>query len=468
MTAPAGGAESVEPVVPAFDQARVVLVPGAGVVARYPGILAVFGGSDPAQLLHFLEICAQVSASGARSPGRRLARQLGAWLGGLDDQLCLGTVSATDGGLAVLLSGPASVEVPGESLTLSGASSAAWLDRIVDWPTSALVLSVSAEVAAPAEQSPFDLRAGVVPGSAAVFFPVAAEMVAPETAAPEMVAPEMVAAEMVAPEIAEPDPVGPARIEPEAADDPVADPEPEPAEPGPAEPALVDPPQAPPLSFDPEPPPPFPAAAPLPPAPAPPSLPAPELSARIDGADVAVPPRPPLPLRAAPELSEASAANEPPQVQGFLCSRGHLNDPRALFCGLCGIRMAERTGILTIGRRPPLGLLVFDDGVTFTVDAGYLLGRDPESDDRVRDGALRPLMLVDRRGAVSRRHAEITLDGWTVLLADAGSANGTFVSPRGSDVWSALVPMRPVPLEAGTRIRMGGRMMVFESPHGGP
>ena len=129
--------------------------------------------------------------------------------------------------------------------------------------------------------------------------------------------------------------------------------------------------------------------------------------------------------------------------------------------------MAERTGVLTIGRRPPLGLLVFDDGVTFTVDAGYVLGREPESDERVRTGVLRPLMVIDTRGAVSRRHAELSLDGWNVLLSDIGSANGTYVSARGSDAWSALVPNQPIALLSGTRIRMGGRTMVFESPHGG-
>jgi hypothetical protein len=124
-----------------------------------------------------------------------------------------------------------------------------------------------------------------------------------------------------------------------------------------------------------------------------------------------------------------------PKVQGFLCSRGHLNDPRGLFCGICGIRMAERTGILTIGRRPPLGLLVFDDGVTFTVDADYLLGREPDSDARVRQGVVRPLVVIDNSGVPT---------------------------------WSTLVPQRPMPLEAGTRIRLGNRTLVFESPHGAP
>ena len=51
---------------------------------------------------------------------------------------------------------------------------------------------------------------------------------------------------------------------------------------------------------------------------------------------------------------------------------------------LCGIRMNERTGELVFGPRPPLGLLVFDDGATYTVDAEYLVGRMPDVDERVR------------------------------------------------------------------------------------
>jgi hypothetical protein len=429
MSAPAAPA-----IAPAFDQLLAQVESGPGIVARFPGIVAVCGAAAPEKLgvlNRFLMICSEVSAAGARSPGRRLARQLAAWLAQLDDAPDLGTVSPTDGGLAIFLSGAGAVQLGDRGPTLTGRESAGWLDRIVDWP-NALALTCGPAPALSFASSVLDLRQGVVPGYGLVLLPP--RVVA---AAPPESAPASPAAAVPAPAAAVPAP---------AAAAPAAAP---PAVPPPAAPAPA------PV-----------AAAPGPPRP----VPAPPLrSARIDGAQQQEPPRPPLPLPSvAGEPVVAPESDGHPKVQGFLCSRGHLNDPRGLFCGICGIRMAERTGILTIGRRPPLGLLVFDDGVTFTVDADYLLGREPDSDARVRQGLVRPLVVIDNSGAISRRHCEIRLDGWVPLLIDIGSANGTFVAARGVPTWSTLVPQRPMPLEAGTRIRLGNRTLVFESPHGAP
>jgi hypothetical protein len=492
------------PVVPSFDQLLARIEPGSGVVARFPGIVAVCAttGPDAAGTLdRFLTICSEVSAAGARAPGRRLARQLGAWLADLDEAPALGTVAPTEGGLAVFLSGPASLRIDGVADGLSGRESAGWLDRIIEWP-SGFALSISADSGAVSyAASVFDLRQGVVPAGGVVLTEpgAASQIAAPDAAAARHAAPddggepvtgtapEPEPAMAAAPD-AEPEPdltsppapdaepamaIAPEPVvapEPDAAATPGTEPELMPtmlADAAPASAQVVTPAQIPPA---PEPvgDPAAVVGAPIPSQPRPPLVP-PIRSARIFGAQQQEPPRPALPV--------ASVAGEPipmpesdgtPMVQGFMCSRGHLNDPRGLFCGICGIRMAERTGILTIGRRPPLGLLVFDDGVTFTVDADYLLGREPDADARVRQGAMRPLVVIDNRGAVSRRHAEITLDGWVVLLSDAGSANGTFIAPRGQQNWSALVPQRPVALEAGTRVRLGSRMFVFESPHGAP
>ncbi len=156
----------------------------------------------------------------------------------------------------------------------------------------------------------------------------------------------------------------------------------------------------------------------------------------------------------------------PGEARGHLCSRGHLNDPRSHFCVLCGIRMNERTGVLVIGSRPPLGLLVLDDGATYTVDAEYLVGRMPESDERVRSGALRSIVVEDRSGAVSRVHAEVRVDGWDVVLVDSGSRNGTHVAGPGEPAWTTLPAGQSHRLVPGTRVRLGARTFVFESPSG--
>ena len=161
----------------------------------------------------------------------------------------------------------------------------------------------------------------------------------------------------------------------------------------------------------------------------------------------------------------ATATAEAQEVQGHLCPRGHLNDPRSQFCNQCGARMDERAA-LVVGARPALGVLVFDDGASYTVDSEYLVGRMPESDQRVSAGELGSIVVEDRSGAVSRVHAEIRIDGWDVLLADTGSRNGTFVAGPTQQGWSPLQPGRSRRLVPGTRVRMGGRTFVFEAPGG--
>jgi hypothetical protein len=181
-------------------------------------------------------------------------------------------------------------------------------------------------------------------------------------------------------------------------------------------------------------------------------------------------PRSPAPpVVADPATSARPPAPPPgdaPKAEGYLCARGHLNDPRAHFCLLCGIRMNELDGALVVDVRPPLGVLVFDDGTTHPVDTGYLLGREPDGDARVRSGVLRPIVLDDPSGSMSRVHAEIRLENWDVMLGDSGSSNGTFVAEPGTTAWSMLPPARPQRLVPGTRVRLGRRTFTFETPSG--
>jgi hypothetical protein len=242
---------------------------------------------------------------------------------------------------------------------------------------------------------------------------------------------------------------------------------------------------SPPLAADPGPPPTPPGAATAigsavePAGPPPPSAPPggppppPRRAERILGVAPGEPPRTPLddgaPVTASAdgeEKSETTVLDQQPKAQGHLCARGHLNDPRSHFCVLCGIRMNERTGVLVIGSRPPLGLLVFDDGSTYTVDAEYLVGRMPEADQRVRSGVLRAIIIEDRSGSVSRVHAEVRLNGWDVMLVDSGSRNGTYLSAPGEPGWTPLPPHQSRRMMPGTKVRLGARTFTFESPSG--
>ena len=112
-----------------------------------------------------------------------------------------------------------------------------------------------------------------------------------------------------------------------------------------------------------------------------------------------------------------------------------------------------------------MGVLVFDDGSTYIVDADYLLGRMPETDPRVVGGELRALPVEDPEAQLSRGHLVIKVDGWDVTAIDE-SRNGTLVAGPAEQAWSRLTPRRPLRLLPGTRVRVGGRSFVFESPSG--
>ncbi|MGQ0575109.1 MAG: FHA domain-containing protein [Pseudonocardia sp.] len=451
-----------------FEGLRAAVVPGAGIVARFPGIVCVAHGDagDDAHLRRLLDICREAAGS---APGRPLARRLASWLGGADgppDSLRFGAVSATgDDGLAVFCVGAVRM-VAGESDTsISGTDAAAWADRLLPRPDAPVLLALDgAPVEAGLAGSLHDLRSGVVPGAGVVLLgPDAHDAVVPEMPAaagagapPDAAvsggpppgdasagAPGVEASGTGAPRPGGGSGTSPRALTPTPGPRPVTEVTP-----------MDEPTQ---LLAGPPPPGPDPASLPRPPRRSEPILGAPAEEAR-----------PPLeaggPAGSAADHEPTSIST--PRAQGHLCSRGHLNDPRSHFCVLCGIRMNERTGVLVLGARPPLGLLVFDDGSTYTVDAEYLVGRMPEVDERVASGALRPISVEDRSGAVSRVHAEVRLQDWDVMLADCGSRNGTHVAAPGDQAWTALHPGESRRLGPGTRVRMGGRTFVFESPSG--
>ena len=153
-------------------------------------------------------------------------------------------------------------------------------------------------------------------------------------------------------------------------------------------------------------------------------------------------------------------------VKGVFCKRGHFNDPMVQFCTVCGINMVQQTPALVDGPRPPLGVLVFDDGSVYQLEQDYVLGRQPEGAPEVISGAARPLRLEDTGGTVSRAHALIALEDWTVRLSDHGSANGTYIAMPNSPDWQPVPPNGRIVLTPGTTIKLGNRTLKYESHRG--
>jgi hypothetical protein len=149
----------------------------------------------------------------------------------------------------------------------------------------------------------------------------------------------------------------------------------------------------------------------------------------------------------------------PVRVDGVLCASGHFNDPAALTCRQCGAGLHQPPRNVQRLPRPPLGVLVLDDGTRFPLDGDYVIGREPAFDSDVIDGRSRPLRINDPNGTVSRLHLRISLVGWRVEVSDLGSANGSIL--QSSDGERRLVPYEPTAIEPGARIGIGHRIMQY-------
>jgi hypothetical protein len=156
------------------------------------------------------------------------------------------------------------------------------------------------------------------------------------------------------------------------------------------------------------------------------------------------------------------AAGDGPQavmVDGVPCARDHFNDPAARACRQCGIGLDQPPRNVQRRPRPPLGVLVLDDGTRFPLDGDYVVGREPTFDSDVIDGRARPLRVNDPNGTVSRLHLRISLVGWQVEVSDLGSANGSLLQSSGAE--RSLAPFEPTVIEPGARIGIGHRSMQY-------
>jgi hypothetical protein len=380
---------------------------GSGGLLQRHGTTVVLAAADgdPSSLDAILSACRDAS------DGRRLVRRLALLVTDDDSEPpAFVVLAATDSGLATFVYGDAelSVSTGGKSETLSGRQSSAWVDRVVDWPLERLTAQVGKGSADEPDER-LDLTGGVVAASVVVLAPRPLDSAAPARAR----TPEPAEDETVVASVEETPPALEPIVAEEPEPTPAAEPEPEP-------------------EFE---------------------------SILLVQPDGEVAPPPPL------DPAEPMADEDHPGalVHGIMCKRQHFNAPSAAFCGVCGISMVQQTHQLVEGPRPPLGVIVFDDGTTFRVDDDYVIGREPQLDPDVANGRARGLVIVDDEGTVSRAHLLIHLDEWDVRLVDRGSANGTYVAAPNTTVWSPLAPGDPMTIVPGTRVQVGRRTFVFDA-----
>ncbi|WP_163511417.1 FHA domain-containing protein [Fodinicola acaciae] len=492
--------------------------PGNGVLARLGDVVLLFGAQPDDAVQQLLELLETVDAEGG--DGRRLGRRLAGLLSSLDDAPPLVAFGPTGDQVAVLVHGDAMLvaNTAGGEVRLDGSQAMTWVDRVISDATS---ISASLGKGAAGASTRFRLDDGVVPADGFVMQPgggrprrtpaPATPAAPPPPPPPEpVITPSAGPAQAVATSGAvaassfvDEEPVRDFTAAPPS-DDFSTPPVQDFTSPPPADdfsspmPAAATPAPPPP----PPPPPPTPAPAPAP-APAEPAAPMDEPVAAVPldapatpMPDMPTPPAEPGPaagvdrsepfesvLLAGPEASlndtplaplpvgeEAAEEEEEvhPEVLGIYCKNDHFNDPRAPYCGVCGISMVQLTHIARPGPRPPLGVLVLDDGATFRLDTSYVIGREPERNQEVAEGRARSVRLYDPEGLVSRAHAMIELVDWDVKVNDLGSANGTYVFPPGADGWIRVLPNAPITITPGTRVGLGRRGFLYESHRKSP
>jgi hypothetical protein len=160
--------------------------------------------------------------------------------------------------------------------------------------------------------------------------------------------------------------------------------------------------------------------------------------------------------------SSPHAASPPEEASGAfrtIALRGvALDEPRAPL-PIGGEPPADQPAVA-----PPLGLLLFDDGTTFSLDSEVVVGREPESDSRVASGEAQPLVITDAERSVSRLHLRIAVHGDKVELVDLRSANGTAVRRTRESAWHPLTPGVATTIVPDTEVRLGDRTFVFTAP----
>lgn len=111
-------------------------------------------------------------------------------------------------------------------------------------------------------------------------------------------------------------------------------------------------------------------------------------------------------------------------IAAVLCPEGHANPPERVNCGVCGgvLLSEEMVRVST----PSFGNVVLPDATEIPIEGVLLLGRSPRADAAQTTEIVPTLVTVhDSNGDVSRTHIRVSVEGWSVLIEDLRTTNGT-------------------------------------------
>lgn len=142
-------------------------------------------------------------------------------------------------------------------------------------------------------------------------------------------------------------------------------------------------------------------------------------------------------------------------VEGIMCRDHHFNHPRARFCAVCGHSLGGAGhSPARSRRRPPLGVLITDEGRTYVVDHDVAVVLLPNS--------YRPRFERINRSLSAWCHLEIRLREWQCVAICTDQCVPASL-PDGRRL--LLEPGSSLPLLPGTELVIGNRRILFESQH---